>query len=428
MLIGPRPEFAFADEIADGFPKARTFLVGGAVRDALLERETKDLDFVVAGVKAADLEKFLAARGHVGMVGRHFGVFKFWPAPGVELDIALPRREHAAGTGGYRDVDTQSDPDLPIEDDLGRRDFTVNAMAWDLGRKELIDPFGGQADLRDKLIRAVGDPRARFAEDYTRILRGLRFAAALGFEFETDTWLAMSAMTRNLNDIRGGERVVPYELVGRELLKSLEADPERTIVLWDECDALLRILPETEGERGRILHDFARLKSKECRGLLGERLPIQSVLASLFRAVDGRAAEASARRLRLNAVQGHHVDAWKLGRLVDGVTKLGNMDPAVVRPSELKKLLIDDPEFGEQLLKAACAAGNANIETFLERREAIRERAAKPLLAGGEVMRVLGIHSGPDVRKALDLLIDAQAEGKVGDPKEAEAYLKKHWK
>jgi tRNA nucleotidyltransferase/poly(A) polymerase len=428
MLIGSRPEFAFAEEIAAAFPKARTFLVGGAVRDALLKRETKDFDFVVAGVTVKDLEAFLAARGQVDMVGRTFGVLKFWPSPGVELDIALPRREHPAGTGGYRDVDAQSDPAMPIEKDLERRDFTVNAMAWDLARHELIDPYGGQADLEARLIRTVGDPRARFAEDYSRILRGLRFAAKLGFEFETDTWLAMSALTRNLDDVRGGNRVVPHEIIGRELLKSLAADPERTIVLWDECDALVRILPETEGERGRILQDFARLKGKGCRDLLGDRLPIQSILASLFRAVDGRATEAAARRLRLNSVQGMHVDAWKLGRLVDAVTKIGTTDPAAMRPSELKKLLIDDPDFGEQLLKAACALGNDHIETFLKLREAIRERAAKPLLAGGEVMRVLGIHSGPDVRKALDLLIDAQAEGKVGDPKEAEAYLKKHWK
>ena len=125
-------------------PGARWYVVGGAVRDALLGRPLRDVDVLVAGAPFDDLMMFLEARGSVDEAGRTFGVLKFVSREdGLKLDIALPRREHPAGTGGYRDVETESDATMPIEEDLSRRDFTINAMAWEVSSGRLIDPHGG---------------------------------------------------------------------------------------------------------------------------------------------------------------------------------------------------------------------------------------------------------------------------------------------
>src|SRR3989338_2922097 len=167
---GKQPELQFVPKILTKFPSATVYLVGGMVRDIALGRDSKDFDLVVTGVLARHLEAELAKMGTVDLVGKSFGVFKFVPKggdPHDPLDIALPRREHAFGTGGYRDVNVQSDHRLPIADDLSRRDFTINAMALQLltGNFELdhrlVDPFGGMAALAAQKNRDAGQPDER---------------------------------------------------------------------------------------------------------------------------------------------------------------------------------------------------------------------------------------------------------------------------
>ncbi|MBI4434803.1 hypothetical protein HY635_03260, partial [Candidatus Uhrbacteria bacterium] len=262
------PSFAFLRELTAEHADAEAYLVGGIVRDASLGRDAKDYDFVVRGVSADALRAFLAARGRVDLVGRNFGVFKFlpsgWPEDAEAIDIALPRTEHAEGTGGYRDVDVQSDPTLPIAADLARRDFTINAMAWDVRNRTLIDPFNGRDDLTQRIIRAVGNPSERFAEDRSRTLRGLRFAAQLGFDIEPATMAAIRATMPTINEQRPArktheqltllpgalEYVTPREIVARELIKSFDADPVRSMDLWDDAGAIAELMPEALAMKG----------------------------------------------------------------------------------------------------------------------------------------------------------------------------------
>ncbi|MFH1098688.1 MAG: HD domain-containing protein [Candidatus Uhrbacteria bacterium] len=268
------PYFAFLRELATECPTSEAYLVGGIVRDAILGREAKDYDFVVRGVPATKLEKFLASRGTVNLVGRTFGVFKFrphdWPAENEDIDIALPRTEHAEGTGGYRDFDVQADPSLAIADDLSRRDFTINAMAWDTQQHCLIDPFHGRNDIEVKTIRAVGNPHERFTEDRSRILRALRFACqlgptklpdgssgGLGFTIDPTTMVAIRKHMATINEqrsarkvhdqttlIRDVEYITPREIIAREIIKSFDADPVRALDLWDEAGAFDALIPE----------------------------------------------------------------------------------------------------------------------------------------------------------------------------------------
>jgi tRNA nucleotidyltransferase/poly(A) polymerase len=360
-------------------PGSRWHVVGGAVRDALLSRGLNDFDVLVAGVEPVALAKFLEARGSVDFVGRTFGVFKFTAKEGgTTLDIALPRREKPANTGGYRDVVTHADPHMPIEEDLARRDFTINAMAWEAATGDVIDPHGGQADLEKKLVRAVGDAETRFQEDYTRMLRALRFAVQLDFGIEATTWEALRVSMVHVNETRHGLRLVPYELVARELMKSLDADPIRAAELWTDAGAIQAVAPELgEGWATFVRAAADRLGSEDAlRVLDGKPAPASVRLGLCFAHLDRAKAAGLADRLRLSST-GHGVDATLLRRLASG--------------------------FDVALYK---------------------ELGAEPWMTGEAVMKLLKLEAGPNVGIALDLLIDAQAKGMIAGPSEAEEFLK----
>src|SRR5829696_5716618 len=135
---------------AVGEAGGRALLVGGCVRDRLLGRGVKDWDVEVYGVEPSALRELLARFGRVNVVGEAFTVYKL----GHDLDVSLPRRERKAGRG-HRGFVIEGDPSMPVEDAARRRDFTVNAILEDPLTGDLLDPFGGRADIERKLIRAV---------------------------------------------------------------------------------------------------------------------------------------------------------------------------------------------------------------------------------------------------------------------------------
>ena len=208
------------------------YIVGGAVRDELLGLPIKDKDWVVVG---ATPEQMLA-RGFKP-VGKDFPVFLH---PDTHEEYALARTERKTAPG-YKGFAVYAAPDVTLEDDLRRRDLTINAMARDeTGR--LIDPFGGARDLRERWLRHVSPA---FAEDPVRVLRVARFAARyaeLGFKIAPET-------VRLLQQIVAQDEIdalVP-ERVWAETAKALaEPSPRRYIEILRECGALARILPELE--------------------------------------------------------------------------------------------------------------------------------------------------------------------------------------
>lgn len=147
------------------------YVVGGAVRDVVLGKTPKDIDMLVTGISVEDIIKTLSGLpGRVDITGKQFGVIRYKDDNHNEVEIALPRTEQSTGVG-YKDFDVSFDPDLPIEDDLRRRDFTGNAMAVDLETGELIDPFRGSEDLKAGRLNLVNEQA--FSEDPLRILRAL---------------------------------------------------------------------------------------------------------------------------------------------------------------------------------------------------------------------------------------------------------------
>jgi tRNA nucleotidyltransferase (CCA-adding enzyme) len=150
----------------------RPVLVGGCVRDWRLGLEPKDFDVEVFGLGYEDLARALSPVGRVDLVGRAFAVLKI-RGDGWEYDFSLPRRDSKAGIG-HRDFAVAADPGLTEEEAAARRDFTINALAWDPFSDRIIDPLGGERDLRQRVLRHTGP---HFREDPLRVLRGFQFAA-----------------------------------------------------------------------------------------------------------------------------------------------------------------------------------------------------------------------------------------------------------
>jgi putative nucleotidyltransferase with HDIG domain len=223
--------------------RGKVYEVGGCVRDSLLDRDVpaKDRDYVVTGIPLDDLIGLLRGFGRVDLVGKSFGVIKFTahnngskPQPAV--DIAIPRKEYSTGAA-HRAFQVDFDHTLPIESDLRRRDFTINAMAKDLATGELVDPLGGQADLDNRILRMI-DP-ANFEEDPLRILRGVQFAARFELSIEKET---VDAMRQDV----GLVSTVTAERIGEELTKLLtkSSKPSIGFRLMRQIGLLDLILPE----------------------------------------------------------------------------------------------------------------------------------------------------------------------------------------
>jgi len=163
---------ALADLLAREPALEQAYLVGGCVRDWLLGVPVKDFDIEVFGVDENRLITALQRWGRVNLVGRSFGVVKL-TLDGQTHDFSLPRRDSkvAPGHQGFR---IEFDPSISPRDAAARRDFTINSLMWSPGRQDLLDPFGGQADLRSRTLRHTS---AAFPEDPLRVLRGMQFAA-----------------------------------------------------------------------------------------------------------------------------------------------------------------------------------------------------------------------------------------------------------
>ena len=210
----------------------KTYLVGGAVRDALLDYPVVEHDWVVVGARPEDL----LSQGYT-QVGKDFPVFLH---PQTKDEYALARTERKQGHG-YTGFAVHYDPDVTLEEDLARRDLTINAMARD-DDGSIVDPYGGQRDLEARLLRHVSDA---FVEDPLRVLRTARFAARfahLGFTVAPETMELMADIVS-----QGELAHLPAERLWVEMDKSLaERNPEVFVTVLRECGALAALLPELE--------------------------------------------------------------------------------------------------------------------------------------------------------------------------------------
>jgi tRNA nucleotidyltransferase/poly(A) polymerase len=230
------------------------YVVGGAVRDEQLGIDAKDADFLVPGVDIEGLRAALAPHGRTDelvVAGRPVGV-RFYPKDAAVrklvragIELAPPRREVSTGPGRH-DFEIVVDPSATVEEDLARRDFTVNAMARRLADGELIDPHGGRADLESKTLRTVSP--ASFAEDPLRIVRGLRFVSQLGLEPAAETLEQMRSEAASV-ELVSGERIgggLAADGMGELSKLLLGTQPARALRLARDTGVLVHLLPEFE--------------------------------------------------------------------------------------------------------------------------------------------------------------------------------------
>jgi tRNA nucleotidyltransferase (CCA-adding enzyme) len=213
----------------------KSYVVGGAVRDDLLGLPVADRDWVVVGATPEDMvEKGFRP------VGRDFPVFLH---PQTHEEYALARTERKSGRG-YKGFTVYAAPDVTLEQDLARRDLTINAMAKDEAGR-LIDPYGGERDLREGVLRHVSEA---FEEDPVRILRVARFVARFGFRIAGETQALMCRMV----ELGEADHLVA-ERVWQEFSRGLmEKHPARMLEVLEGCGLAARLLPELKAERAAL--------------------------------------------------------------------------------------------------------------------------------------------------------------------------------
>ena len=230
------------------------YVVGGAVRDELLGLPHKDEDFLILGVDHAGLRAALEPHGRIEDLevhGQLVGVRLYPRAPELRaaapsgIEFTPPRAERSTGPG-HRDFEIVADASITLEEDMGRRDFTVNALARHLATGDLVDPYAGLADLRERVLRAVSP--TSFSEDPLRILRGLRLVSQLGFDVEPKTLAQMRSEAGGLQHV-STERIgggLAADGLGELSRLLLGTEPAKALRLARDTGALVSFVPEFE--------------------------------------------------------------------------------------------------------------------------------------------------------------------------------------
>ncbi len=446
---------AVADRVRDA--GGRALYVGGWVRDRLLGRESKDIDLdgreskdidlEVYGIEADRLRELLGQIGPVNTVGQSFTVYKIGG-----IDVSLPRTESKQGRG-HRGFIVTGDPWMPVEEAARRRDFTVNAIAWDPRRDEYIDPFGGRADLERRRLRVV-DPTT-FADDSLRVLRALQLAAR--FELTPD-----DATTRICRGIALDD--LPAERIWGELEKLL-LQAQRPSLGFDlalRLGVIARLFPELEAlidckqepewhpEGDVWVHtlmviDQARTRIDDLDHPQQVALMLGAVCHDLGKPattelIDGRIrsrgheeagvppTRAFLDRLDIHTLAGYDV-RQQVFNLVAQHLKPGmwhrGADP--VGDGAFRRLARKvDLDLLARLSVADCLGrtGNfdctATLDWFLDRARAlgVEHEAPAPLLLGRHLLQ-LGLSPGPEIGRILKAIYERQLDGEVTSLEEA---------
>ena len=389
----------------------QAWCVGGAVRDALLGQS--HLDWDLATDATPDQVRSLFGRKRTIPVGIEYGTVGVLDADGVLHEVTTFRRD-VRSDGRHAEVEFGAS----LDEDLARRDFTVNAIAYSPSRRELHDPFGGQRDLDGRLIRAVGEPSERMREDRLRALRALRFAARFDFEIDAQTWAAIEGSAPHLTRLSA-------ERVKQEIEKTMEQvdAPSRAFRLWRDSGAMAVLVPELSGISDDVLRALDCAARPGLPRRPGRRL---SRIAVLFSEVSGDLALGAATRLRFSKHEAHWiatiVERWQAVASVMAKTLTeGEPDSTRVRRwiAAVGRLHLGaffrltsarwsaKREAGEPVPTAQA------LHSLYRRslRAALREPVdLRDLAVDGDDLRQAGITPGPELGKILSSLLDLVLE------------------
>jgi tRNA nucleotidyltransferase/poly(A) polymerase len=393
------------------------YLVGGAVRDELLGLESKDADFLVLGVDTETLRDALSSHGRVEdlVVAERLVGIRLHPADKrvralapAGIEFAPPRKEVSTGPGRH-DFEIVADASLSVEDDMRRRDFTVNAMARRLADGTIVDPLDGHADLEHRTLRAVSD--TSFAEDPLRLVRALRFISQLGFELDEQT-------RRQMEEEAPAVKLVSGERIADELTKLLlGARPRDALVVARDTGVLVELIPEFGPAHFLTDHIFGVVQETADAH---EELAVR--LAALFHDV-GKPVDPSPRG---HAEVAARIANETLGRL-RFPTRLTRRVVAIVRehpyraedrpktPREARRFLLQhDDELAFDVVAMRLAdlrAKNRDPSGLEELRELLEQEMPNPhhlrnLAVDGDDLITLGFRPGRELGRALQALLE----------------------
>ena len=409
----------------------QALLAGGCVRDLALGRVPKDWDVATD----AGPEEVAALFEHTVPVGAQFGISLVVLDEG-DYEVARFRRD-----GPYRDSRRPASIEpADARADAARRDFTINGLFYDPESGELLDYVGGQRDLDAKVIRAIGDPAARFAEDHLRLLRAVRFAARLDFTIEPATWDVLCAQVESIASVSA-------ERIRDELTLLLtEGGAKCGLRLLDQSGLLQAVLPEVAAMRGvpqdaefhpegdvwthvQLLFDHLDEPSAELAwsALLHDiGKPSTMVRAERIRfhghdAIGAKMAAAICGRLRMSN-EARRV----IGTLVADHMRISHVRQ--MRSSTLVRLL-REPHFPEllELHRADCLASHGKLDLYEFCQEQLaalkKEHLRPPALLTGDDLIALGFAPGPLFREILAAVEDAQLEGRLDNYQSALRFV-----
>ena len=435
-------------------------VVGGSVRDWLLGLEPKDIDVEVLGVDFETLHRVLAPFGATNVVGQSFGVIKL-RLDGAEYDFSLPRRESKTGSG-HRGFAVEPEPNLSDSEAAARRDFTVNAIAYDPFTGALIDPHGGERDLRARVLRHTS---AAFTEDPLRVLRAFQLAARFDFTLAPET----VALCRS---IKGSYTELPVERIWGEWAKwaGKSQKPSRGLAVLQEtgwldhfpeiaelaktpqdpewhpegdvfihtahcCDALVRLddwqaaMPALRRELlfAVLAHDFG----KPSTTVQAERRGKLRWVSPGHESAGGPLAETFLRRIGSPLDLIEHVRPLVVNHLVHHHGNIEFSDTSVRR---LARRLAPASIYELCAVMRADHDGRPPLHSpeTLQRIDALWKKAVslefeniapRPILKGRHLL-ALGMKPGPDFKPLLDAAFEAQLDGAFADESGGVTWLK----
>jgi poly(A) polymerase len=419
----------------------QALLVGGCVRDILLGREPADYDVATDATPDQVMARFPDSVA----VGAQFGVIVV-PREGLKVEVATFRAD--AGYSDGRHPDSVVYARTPQED-VQRRDFTINGLLMRPDTGEVLDYVGGQADLQARLIRAIGEPDRRFREDKLRLLRAVRLAARFGFTIEPDT---LAAIRRHAGEITQ----VSAERAREELTKLLtEGAARRGFELLEQTGLLKVVLPEVAALQGveqpPQFHPegdvwiHTRLMIEQLPAGVSSTLAWGVLLHDVGKPATYKSAEETGDRIRFDG----HVDVGV--RLVEGITRrlrFSNEDAEQIaalvanhmrfkdveqmRASTLKRF-IRQPRFEEhlELHRLDCVSSHRRLESYGFVTRTLAETPAEQIrpqrLLSGDDLLAMGYKPGPLFRDILRSVEDAQLEEQLKTQEDAIEYVRRHY-
>ena len=438
----------------------RAVVVGGAVRDALLGQEPKDFDIEVYGIAYDRLAGLLARHGHIDLVGKSFGVVKLASSAGVQYDFSVPRRDSKVGLR-HRDFHATFDERITPKEAASRRDFTINAIAWDPVEREVMDFFGGRADLANRVLRATSHA---FAEDPLRVLRGMQFACRFDLSVDPETaalcrtiadqydtiaqervagefmkWAVKGAHPgRILEYLQATGWVVHFPEIGRlaDVPQDQEWHPEGNVGLHTMLvlDAAAR-LAEREGIEGddravllfsALCHDFAKATTTALREREGRmRLTAyghESDGVPMARAFLDRIGIKRDITDQVAPLVEHHMVSLSIGR--DPTPRAVRRLAMHLAPANITKLvwLIEADYSGRPPLPAGLPDGARRIREMAEA-QAVEEKPQSPIILGRHVLPYFDNQPGKHIGEVTAAAYEAQADGAFSNEDEALRWL-----